>query len=1159
MPVMARCGDCGKQYRMRDEFAGRVVPCKDCGADIRVPGRPAGGSPRRPPAAQAAAPPKAKPRPRKGDDFFENDTESSGSSLMLWLIGGGSALAVVAGIVIALFVFLGKGDGDDAKKDDQQLAQNDEIGQLVDPNGAAPPQNNNQNVVPPDNRNVFPPGNNVVPPANVDPPNRGNGLPGGLQPPPRNLNPPVLGGNDNPPNNGLPGGLIPAGNNGGGQAVPGNSNTAGWTVQVDPPKEPIDFRAKTRIKLVCPESFWANARYPTVNSAFVALGSNNTEKEFRVVYDLRTAKEIGRIGGIKDTFSKNGALSPDGSYFAIKNRDTKNILLWDVRKKKALGQLPLDDDNQQAASLQLLDFASPDRLVAVGRNKGDSSPLWVWSLPDGKPLKTITLPASRFEATSVTFSPGGRYMTIYIRTFRDKKVRVYDLTTGSEAGSISMPEDLRLSHCKGMAFSPDGEELAAAFEFVHKARLFVWDVKTGKEVVHHAFQASGGRYDGPGVQWFPDKAKWLLFGNDVVDRKAGGPVWSVPDQDGVIHNSGARLLGGERIALFGRSGRVKGLGTLDIPLAELTKGAQVVGSGGTKDDVGLPPLRPASTNGAFQVPVNGVAGGWSVQPDRAKPAGGELQGSMNVDSSFGRVMGVLLSQRDVAQALVVSHASDRIGRLPKGDGKTPLVKLERYDLFKRAPLDSVTMTYPADLLAFSPSGKRAIVRYKQIGKEDRIDCWSLAERKHVIGWKPYNDEKFNHLKKVNAAAFVDDDHVLTLNGKNTLVLWKIPECKAVYVMDQVTHPGLSPNGKCLAVAVGRQYRLFDALTGKGVGDVSVNGMPRAAAFHHGGEKFAVVFSDEEGPKLGVWDLKTGKETARFPLPKAGRELHWCGDAHVLLDHRVLVDVNHKLPVWSYTAASTLHAPHSPDGRHWYLSGTQPITLSAIALPDAEAQKHLAGKKLEPTYILKPGMKVGLNIDLKGINGHPNLTDEVSTDWTRKLQARGLVVDNNAPIVLFARAPSKSTGKSKTYTRSSGFGFGPIMPPRIMPPRVGRIGGRPIGRPRIGPRPIPRAGGPAGGDGPQETVSETVYDCRIVFGINGKAYGERTANISNMLSSFRVKKDESASSYLMKRQGNSVAGFFKGYSPPGYVFDNGAENGLGTSQLVSGGARTVSTK
>lgn len=39
--------------------------------------------------------------------------------------------------------------------------------------------------------------------------------------------------------------------------------------------------------------------------------------------------------------------------------------------------------------------------------------------------------------------------------------------------------------------------------------------------------------------------------------------------------------------------------------------------------------------------------------------------------------------------------------------------------------------------------------------------------------------------------------------------------------------------------------------------------------------------------------------------------------------------------------------------------------------------------------------------------------------------------------------------------------------------------------------------------------------------------------------------------------DSAAGFFRSYSPPAYVYEKGAENGFGTSQLVSGGARVVS--
>lgn len=39
MTIIVECQECGKKYRMRDDLAGRTLPCKDCGADIRVSGQ----------------------------------------------------------------------------------------------------------------------------------------------------------------------------------------------------------------------------------------------------------------------------------------------------------------------------------------------------------------------------------------------------------------------------------------------------------------------------------------------------------------------------------------------------------------------------------------------------------------------------------------------------------------------------------------------------------------------------------------------------------------------------------------------------------------------------------------------------------------------------------------------------------------------------------------------------------------------------------------------------------------------------------------------------------------------------------------------------------------------------------------------------------------
>ena len=38
MPIFVECDECGKKYRLQASMAGERIPCRECGASIRVPG-----------------------------------------------------------------------------------------------------------------------------------------------------------------------------------------------------------------------------------------------------------------------------------------------------------------------------------------------------------------------------------------------------------------------------------------------------------------------------------------------------------------------------------------------------------------------------------------------------------------------------------------------------------------------------------------------------------------------------------------------------------------------------------------------------------------------------------------------------------------------------------------------------------------------------------------------------------------------------------------------------------------------------------------------------------------------------------------------------------------------------------------------------------------
>ena len=86
----------------------------------------------------------------------------------------------------------------------------------------------------------------------------------------------------------------------------------------------------------------------------------------------------------------------------------------------------------------------------------------------------------------------------------------------------------------------------------------------------------------------------------------------------------------------------------------------------------------------------------------------------------------------------------------------------------------------------------------------RLDVYSTADSGHVAGWRPYDKEASDEDKGVVWADFLTPDRVLTANRSGMLVLWSLPDCKAVYVAEGACEgaPVLSPGRKYLAAYMG---------------------------------------------------------------------------------------------------------------------------------------------------------------------------------------------------------------------------------------------------------------------------------------------------------------------------------------------------------------------
>ncbi len=304
---------------------------------------------------------------------------------------------------------------------------------------------------------------------------------------------------------------------------------------------------------------------------------------------------------------------------------------------------------------------------------------------------------------------------------------------------------------------------------------------------------------------------------------------------------------------------------------------------------------------------------------------------------------------------------------------------------------------------------------------------------------------------------LDANRVMTMNNDTisaTLIVWQLPECRAVYAVGNVSagslNPGeavlLSPGRKFVAAFNGQGFDLFDTDSGERRGQTAA--IPQrvsacaGAAFDFDGSELATVLQlrDAGQPsQLVRWELKTGAVVSNFPLPTwkwrlsrplAGfrmtsgenwssgtsfvTPLAWWGPAHMLIDSAALVELDSKQIAWRYSSAS--HAHGADRGRCWFItSADNKHYLANLTIPDQELRQAIAASEQDTTAPVRPGSKVSLWLEL---TGPPTAADEFRRKLTELLTAQlrsgGLLVEDGQPTALIVKVQVADLGQSMTY-------------------------------------------------------------------------------------------------------------------------------------------------
>jgi hypothetical protein len=296
--------------------------------------------------------------------------------------------------------------------------------------------------------------------------------------------------------------------------------------------------------------------------SFVAIVKDGDGGE---VWDAATGKKVGRrIASLPR--AQRYALSPDGKQLAllvIKGQQS-SVALWSVESGKP-GQ-SFTYAGKAGYSDHLL-FAGPDRLL-IAQPGSQATTIQIWDVHEGKQWIEIAAPAYLSDKGYAIRSDGSQLAVF--GTIGEDSVLVFDVARGERIAELPLG-----SRCQGLAFSPDGQELAALLSDGLTNRVVCWVPEKRQEVTNFATTASSSGlvgavgYQGPLLEWLPDRSGWLLWGHAVVDRASRQVVWTLQSADDDLLPAARRLLDSDRLALFAGPSSLQRMQVAHLPWTKI--------------------------------------------------------------------------------------------------------------------------------------------------------------------------------------------------------------------------------------------------------------------------------------------------------------------------------------------------------------------------------------------------------------------------------------------------------------------------------------------------------------------------------------------------------------------------------------------------------------
>lgn len=434
-----------------------------------------------------------------------------------------------------------------------------------------------------------------------------------------------------------------------------------------------------------------------------------------------------------------------------------------------------------------------------------------------------------------------------------------------------------------------------------------------------------------------------------------------------------------------------------------------------------PPAKPAPTgppasagdwSGVRTIVPGQPAPNWAWTPDPEPKVASLTAQPIPLRGRQGRAF-------ESPRCVVFSPSQGRavIGHIDGMPGHATATRFEWCDLTKGRTVGGQAMPIHAVPLGLSPDGKRLLTRIDGFlhGSKARLDVWAWNEEKleHVVGWTPSgSQEQFE--RDIVFAGWTDNEHVVAVNLKGKLTLWKLAPLQAVYTLEVLpnSRPAVSPGGKYIAVMSSGGLEFYRAGDGELAGrltDASADGA--SLFFRSDGAQLALL----RPRQMMVWDLAQGKQVRDIAVPEISLAPHsdavrWVADNYVLLAGTRLVDIERRIVLWeySYEDARTAESVATLGGYLWFVTtdaSNQSQRLVPCVLPHDEAAAVAAPLDAESLLAVKPGVSVSLEIQVEATEEQ---RDTIRQSLTAKLEQNGMKVTPGQPVQLVARVVTGAT-------------------------------------------------------------------------------------------------------------------------------------------------------